>query len=610
MAFLAYDSDRVALLRRVLTDALTGLDAMSLTDPEAADTMRSIRLSRDALRSTWLPVVGDVLRCRALNNPNSVAGDLSDLRNAVAYEMAVHRGWNVVADPAVGSASTVTASDAAALGRRLSDGHLGDLLGSPDERQWLYRQLQLIAANPELTAAFLSTFANWAGLCNEVAAQLLRARHRVASDIQLDDTAATIGQLEGMFAALGAMYQSRPYTDDTPPYPAEIASMDPYAAAMFVSNLDLDAQTLAEAADDILRRWRDPMPNDPNYAERHWDDMVFNGANTADILFTLLLATPGACTAYVLLSADDPASMWISADDPSLAAQVAIVGTDPANISLEGAGVVLQAWLAYFISPQFSWMTDSIDGYPTGVQATLAEVVAPYLPQFAVTNGDWGDDERELEVRLAGLAYIIDDQSALDALIRRGTTAMEQLASQRAVGRDVKTATAIVADVFGVLTRLVVNAAVAHAEMMEQLCDFAWTVATIGSNWLGPAEGIIAGPVLDKTWEAIGDHVSALPNAERTEAEQMLAIELDFVAMASSIATEVWIHAGFCDDKPPQLDRSAKYRLRQFLQDMDSWLKVAMKQGPQKAAAATYIHDVVTALVARWSTGVTVAGRQ
>jgi hypothetical protein len=523
----------------------------------------------------------------------------------------VHHGWQLTVDPSAVTPRVATPTDAALLGQRLASGDLLAALDTAAERRWLQQQLHSILSDPTLAAAFVREFSRWADLCNRLGDQLITERHRLSIDPADAATISAVAEIEQLFASLAALYRSRPSQGHVAPYPAEIAEMQPYAAAMFVSNLELDGTTLARAAAEILHRWRAVAPNQQDYAERVWLDMVMDGPNTADILFRLLLATPGACTHYVIRSADDPAALWVSAADPALALQVALAGTAPGNISLHNAGIVIQAWLDYFQSPDFSWMTDTVEGYPVAYRVALAEVVAPYLPQFAATNSDWGGDDAAFERRLRALAMLIDDRHALDKLIDRSQATLSQMANNLGAQHDEVALLAMVGDVLGVIGQLSVQMHVHDAELRERLWGIGWSVATIGTAWLPPLRGIAAGVVVDGTWEAASAHLDVIPNPSRTEAAEQLWLERHFVVILAETASTLWSRGGSRQHPtPPQVDLQASRPLRQFQVDLDAW-RNAIEQigsvGDRKAAGA--VCSAVAAVISRWSIGGSAAGR-
>ena len=629
MGYLAYDSDRLALLRRALMDALAELDSMSLSDAEAADTMRSIRATRASLRDMWLPRIGDVLRCRALtgNGANrSELHDLQDLRNAVAYEMAVNHGWLLVDDRSM-LPQSLTAGEAAALGERLDGGDIAALVNTSGEREWLYRQLRTIAADPELTAAFLRAFSSWALLCNELGERLMAAQHAVAIEPSDNSARVQVAQLVADFTALGVIFRSQPQPAVGPPYYGEIlaiAAMQPYAGAMLVSNLGLGATALAAMTDTILRRWRNVLPADEGYDTTLWRDMTLGGPNTADILFAALLATPGACTEYVRRSAGDPASMWISTADPTLTARVALEGTAPANISMADAGSVIQSWLDYFRSSRFAMGNPLMDGYPAGYRVTLAGVVAPYLAQFAVTNEDWGDSDASMEARLAGLAFLVKDGAALDALIDRCRSIVEELVAAGNAGIGVNGvngvnaypgsgdtyALKIAADTVGVIGQLAVNRAVANELQRQQLFELGWTVATIGTAWLSPVAGILAGGATNAIWTTAGEHLAVMPNPDEVEASAQLSLELGLVTILADLVAMMWRESRHRSPAPPTMDPTAKYPLNEFATELDKWLPgVEALRDPAALEIAESIDDAVSTFIARWSIASRVAAQ-
>jgi hypothetical protein len=371
-----------------------------------------------------------------------------------------------------------------------------------------------------------------------------------------------------------------------------------------VTNLGLDAASLAAMTDTILRRWRNVLPGDQGYATTLWGDMSLGGQNTADILFAALLATPGACTAYVRRSADDPASMWISAADPTLTARVALEGTAPANISIDEAGRVIQSWLAYFRSSRFATSNPLMDGYPNGYRVTLAGVVAPYLAQFAVTNEGWGDSDESMEARLAGLAFLVEDSAALDELIHRCRTIVEEVVGAgdaRPAKGDIE-ALKIVADTIGVIGRLAVNRAVANEQQRQQLFELGWTIATIGIEWLSPVTGILAGVAADAIWTTAGRHIALIPDPDEVEASAQLALELGLVTILADLAAMMWRDVAHRSLMPPRMDPAAKYPLNEFATDFDHWLHgVAALGDPAALEIAESIDHAVNTFIARWS---------
>jgi hypothetical protein len=594
MAYMAFDPMRVEMLRRSLADSLTELDALSHTDAEAATAMRAISQARTALREAWLPIVGDVLRCRALTQPDSARLSWTDLRNAVAYQRVAESRWIPMEDPSMWP-QLLTPSEAAAVGERLNDADISSLLDTPGEREWLYRQLQTIAANPELTAAFLSTFTEWAALCNELAQQLKAARHLVAIEEADDSVVRAVAELEADFAALGTIYSSMPQPVVGPPYLPAIADMTTYAAAMLVSNLELDAATLAQLTCQILDRWRNGVSPGDGY-ETDWTS---TDPNTADILYRALLDTPGACTEYVMLTINDPGSMWISAKDPELTRQVALEGTDPANISVADAGRVIQSWLTYFMSSEFATTLPLVVGYPDDYRLTLTEVISPYLQQFAATNREWGSGEAT-ELRIAALAFLMEDGAVLDLLIERSKLLVEPLLT----GGRSDDALPNVADLIGLISQLAVNCAVANERQRQELYDMLFTLATIPAAWLDPARGIAADLALSAAWDFAGDHLSFMPNPDETKANKSLEMERTLVATLTIVAATLWAQSGVSGDKPPQLDPTDESPLTKFLAEFRDWKEHTGDGSAQAAAAIEEVANTVHEFVTYWTGGV------
>ena len=110
--------------------------------------------------------------------------------------------------------------------------------------------------------------------------------------------------------------------------------MEPYAAAATIRQLALDPVTLAALGVEVLHRFDVDR-------DGYWAEDGVGGPKTGDLLFETILRTPGAATAFVIAVADEPGCCGGPRRTPRCPQRVALIGTDPANIGVADAGVVL-----------------------------------------------------------------------------------------------------------------------------------------------------------------------------------------------------------------------------------------------------------------------------
>lgn len=360
---------------------LRAVAARYLGDPDMGDAARVVSRVRHLLGTTWVPAIERVLTSEALNIRRTGHPD----------------GWMRLPDPL---GPSVTVERAPALAAELT------LHGATPTQ--LVDLLAGIARNPAAGAAFRAelTAHDWGRLIDEVGLAHLTAAHLAVDDIGNPELQGQLALLDDAAALLALLLRGRP--DGHRPWrPDVLAHADPYAAALIVRHLRLDATVLAETADRLLLRSYEGHPNGDRYA-----DGYRSGPNAGDLLFPLLIAEPAAATAFLQRAAQHPAVVFMSAQDQRLVRDLLRTGTAPTRVSSRSAGTILP--------PLLRWAADARrrvqphDGGTPDASAFLAEASAPWLLQFGRRADEWGWTGPEADQAVRNL---IDDERAMEHLI-------------------------------------------------------------------------------------------------------------------------------------------------------------------------------------------------
>ena len=112
MVLLAFDRSRVESLHIALGTALDELRGIRSSEPEAADTLRTLGSACRTLSDIWLPRVHDVLASTAMTRCTRSAPGVVDIAQASVAASALHPGWETAIDttPVYGPPAPHTAS--------------------------------------------------------------------------------------------------------------------------------------------------------------------------------------------------------------------------------------------------------------------------------------------------------------------------------------------------------------------------------------------------------------------------------------------------------------------------------------------------------------------
>ena len=412
MAFLGYDPDMVVSLRRAVRRCSDQLALLRSTDPEAIDAMRTLASSRTTLDVEWQPVLDGLLGCTALQRGPRAALDWDDLRLATLIDRQ-QAGWMIVTDPLaeVGSYDRATEAEAATIGRRLQDeDDIHEL--STDELLWLADRLRAIERNPAATDAFRSEFADdsdWAALLDRIGLECLDQSGRAVWDPEAREVLDRIDQLDALLAPLAHMYAAGQHSAGASWYPYVIEQLDPYSAALVLSQLLLQPGVAAVAADEVLQRWL--VGNDK---ERMFVDQFTAGDNAADLLFRWLADDAETARQFVIRASAHPELLFRTTHQDASIIAVLIAGTGTSDMSVGQAGTTIRPLLDWARQNEAT-LSPAADGGVRNIRSTLAAAVAPWLMQVSARTDDWswsaaeGDD---------ALHWVIEDEQAAATLLR------------------------------------------------------------------------------------------------------------------------------------------------------------------------------------------------
>jgi hypothetical protein len=577
VGLLAYDPVSLDALRGSLGAAFDDLRGIRCDDTEAATAMAAVRNARRTLNEFCLPRVQDILNSDAMTSYHKANVDGNDIRNALVFTMANSYGWTVSTDPFNDESMTVTAEEARALGFRLQNGNLNRLTDHPEEIAFIAGQLAVINADPQLRAEFLANFNGLDKLADTLATKRIELVDQLSWSGVDPALSTEVASLDATFVELTQLYQSRPSTSHAGPYPAWIGGVEPITAALLLRYAGLDAITLGYVSNDLLVRWRDTDPFDEGREQPMWTDMEFqHGPNAADILFQLMLDTPGATTVYVIDAAANPASMWLTATDHRLAQQVALQGTDPANINANLAGDVLKSFIEFAEDDQVVFASDFNPVAPIDYATFLGQLVAPWLLQFSPLNDDWAGLDRHEKAEL--LQAILEDDGALAAMMASRSAMVDGLfTSVQANGATTFTLNDH-AELLGLLGQLIVNQKVGNEEERMATWDLWWDVLTTPVAFLkvAPIVGVGIDKALDQTHDWIVDNEwLAAPSPDHVENEAEYELEWSLTLSGATMATVAFFQVGYPAGikPPPKPNPNVADPQAQYEEDFNDWME-------------------------------------
>ncbi|MCB0957789.1 MAG: hypothetical protein R2694_14130 [Ilumatobacteraceae bacterium] len=577
MGLLAYDPDQLAHLRLAMRDALTELEGTVNWSLDAQVAMVTVREARRRLAEHWLPLVERLLATDPLAGRALAAAGLDDVRNSLTHVMHDGYGWAVQADPRADDPTVVTAEEARALGAMLSQGDLDELLADPAAFNWAAAQLEWIAQDPRLTAEFM---ANCDDLARVVDALALR---RMELDAPTASGPITPGQIDLVIGGLAAVWNTHVgghdanTATDAALDPAVVlpdpGAMSPYAQAVFLRAMDLDAATFASVAVEILERWL--MAEGGSGAP----DAFRPGPNAADLLFARLVEDPAAAAAFAVLAADEPAILFATAEDPALAQQVALLGTSPEALATADAEAPVTAFVEWF-QRNTPYLSTADPTYPSGWQPFLVDLIAPWTLQFtglATWQFPWTAPEDLL-------AFVIAQPGAAERL-----TADAELVAAGAAGQLSELGRLepiLVATYLGLLSQLIVERDVAGEEQRAARWAATLTVlnalvdvVTVPAGTATSVAMIAGGPTIDAViahWEPDPAAVRAAAEADSLAAQTVLA-----AGMANGLHA-AWVSAGSLPPgtlPPPQPNPDADDPAAEYLHDFTEWLLALDRAG-------------------------------
>jgi hypothetical protein len=562
MGLLAYDPDRVTLLRHRLSAAADELRTLRSTDPAAQDTMRSVARIRSDLELAWLPLLSRILDSKALTErwwrPFTGALEFS-----LITVMANGYGWSVQPDPLHDDTATVTAAEARSLGAMLNTADLVSLVDDRDQLKWLTQQLAIIGRDPALSANFLANFDSWPTLTYVLGGEHARTN-------RADITAVFDGAMSIWAHTLPSDARSAGKSATLASLLPQVDDVDLYVQALMVRSLHLDALTLATVAHELLVRWL-ALKADLS-ARVTFDRLPGTGPNAADLLLSLLLDDPTACVWFTRLAAQHPAVLFETLNDPDLAYQVVLIGTDPANTTVTAAGRALLAILDYFDVDPYTRRGFDTDGHPGEYGPFLGGLVAPWLLQFTMNNNDW---DAPVNKKTALLGVALRDEQAMTRLIadaERIRTGFNESLSPHDMS-----AAAQVGGLLNLLLQLSVNEQVSdEIASTDERLNLLWTVVGVASSFLpgGPLVGIGTSIAITIASNKVAEYLDQPdPTGVRRTAERTMDVALA-LAGADAVARlhRLWVSDGLiaaAHRAPPQVDMggdgsscpSAEYRV-------------------------------------------------
>ena len=483
MALLAYDPERVGCLRSALGEALTGLRAVTCSDPAAREAMRAVRATAMQLDTAWLPLVTRLLASDPLSSGQRRAAQITALEHSLVRVMVDGYGWSAQTDPLHDDAGVVTTEEARALGAMLNQIDPEALANDREQLAWLAQQLLVIGGDPTVSANFLANFHRWDVLT------MTLGRQR-ANSFGAEHTGATVAaDLDPVFDGLMSIWQTGGTTGLLP----VMDSPDPYIKALMLRSLHLDPMALATAANELLRGWLDTKET---FGSGSVDLAVVDGPNAADLLLQGVADSPKASAFFLSLILDRPALLMQTLNDPEIGYRIALAGTDPTRTSSPVAGRAVLAILDYFRSDPYKTAL-STDGSPGDFGPFLGQLVAPWLLQFTGANDEWAADDFT-KAQLLGVA--VRDDAALDELVAASQRIASGFANTLITSRhDDAAALELSLQVGGLLSllgQLVVDERVDDEnDRSHFLWDVTWTVLAAATNFVpgGAAANVVAG---------------------------------------------------------------------------------------------------------------------
>ncbi len=566
MGFLAYDPERLGLLRRAITQALDELRTLRCTDAAAGDAMREVRRLLTDLEVTWIPIVDRVIASSAMDVAGSDRQRFAALDNSLVWTMARGYGWSVAADPLQDDATVVTAEEARALGARLDRVDPASFVEDPVALTWLAGQLQIIGRDPHLTEQFLANFHEWGPWCDALARQ-----HAFVVDGIEYRAHAGISELDGVLAGFAAVR-------GTLPVDSIVDQMHPYSAALLIGFMGLRGDALADVADRLMQRnWSDRM-GDTDIPVADLD--ALDGPNTADLLCALMLLDAAACTRYIGHFIEHPDTVLATIDDVDLLHRVILTGTDPTNVDATTAGRLLPTLIESYRST-----------YATDANVFLVDLISPWMLQFSPANHEWALTPT---ARNSMLAFVLENDTALERLIENSAVITDGAIKSLTSGtpHQLEELAAFVA----MLGDLVVNERVRSEQLRRSAWDMVCGIAgllTVAIPGIAVSLGVAAALLVVQS--------SFGPDPEHARHIADYGADLALTTAAAAVADRMVVELtaegrlppGY--PSPPDADPSAVQPSDVFIQEFMDWCD-HLPGGFHGQVADTIVRHVYTVL--------------
>lgn len=462
--YMAYDTVALTRLRDAIATCTRELCNIRSNDPEASPALRAIAKASGLLGGVWAPRLDALIGCGVLTGyvPSTISSH--DLTHASMYVLEHAHGWRISTDPLSPQPVALTPFDAASLAWELSnDTHRESF--SNTELFALSRSLADISARPELVDAFLTnmTSATWTRLCNILGeSHLNRTQDSSIFGPEGFNPADVDRVLSGLGSILANDRRRHPFSDAV----GLTDEMQPYAAALLIRQLQLPADLLVEASYSVIARsFGSELPGS-----------VGNPPipNAADILMKAMMTTIGAPTMYVAHSVDRPRLLVETGQDHELVARFLQAAIDPDLMPAPIASAVISTLIPFVLT--------NVDSSPLWIDdkealSTLAlGVLTPWLRQCTYSQDSaWTIAP---EVGAGWLVKLVQNEQAFELLLAdRDAIITSVFPTDPNLGNDeLRIATEQLADVLGLVDKLIEQAAIDAAEKAQALWDFAWTV--------------------------------------------------------------------------------------------------------------------------------------
>jgi hypothetical protein len=416
MGYLAYDPQRVQGMRGRMVDAHAELVRLRGSLPAEIPEVAAARAALQQALASWewicLPVItrvaSDDSLCRSPVATGIDVDTTGDQRWQPMLRLVETHGWRITHD-ADTARPTMDPTQARALGEYLATADLRGELSGEREFEILRWQLQRIAANPILLDAFLDGLG---GSClalstfTRLAAVLADRRATSMAELPFDPTLTNdVADVEATLATLATIAVAAAGSPDAA---ADwLTTIDPYAAALLLRNIELDSEVLAATAIELMRRELDGDGIDPDVVRLLFEE------NTHDVVLQRLLSDAEACDIVAAQAVLAPGILGI-ASDTSAEQTLLKVATDPRRVDVAAAGAVIVP-LIELVDTWGLWSvvaTASDDYVP--YEAFLGELAGPWLMQFTGRTDDWGWSRSDAA---QALRTILEDDGAMQRLI-------------------------------------------------------------------------------------------------------------------------------------------------------------------------------------------------